>query len=55
MTTKETMRLYAAYKAVVSALDEIGAIKGKDSNIDEVQQSLYGVEQTLYDYIGRDN
>lgn len=51
MTRSEQAHIDAAYAHVKSAMDELAQVFGKDKYLMLVQNKLYALEDTLYQYI----
>ena len=51
MTKSEQMHIDAAYADVKNAMDELAQVLDKDKYLMLVQNKLYALEDTLYQYI----
>jgi len=51
MTNNEQTHIDTAYANVKSAMDELGQVLNKDKYLMLVQNKLYALEDTLYQYI----
>lgn len=55
MTRTEQMHIDAAYANVKTAMDELAQVLDKDKYLMLVQNKLYALEDTLYQYISNPN
>lgn len=52
LTPKEQHRLNTCYAQLKEALDELALIQNKDATLINVQRKMYGLEDTLHQYVG---
>ena len=51
MTAQDQMHINAAYASIKAALDEIAMARNKDRVLEHMQNKLYAMEDTLYEYV----